>query len=112
MEDRNQLSSICQLLMKSGLILDTDLNVLPCNAMPMVKLGRYGVDFFDAQSLCDFWNSKEISEFYNRIRAVPSEKCVECDMYPRCGGGCISQWFNYSIDELMNYKNGYDAIHK
>lgn len=104
MISRNQITSVCQLLRRSGLIFDTDLSVLPCNAMFNYKLGRFGREFVDKESFERFWNSERILAFYNKLRSAPSETCIQCETRTRCGGGCLSNWFNYKFSDLTRLK--------
>lgn len=104
MEERKQILTVCQLLRRSGLILDTDMSVIPCNAMFNYKLGKFGVDFTDKDSFNQFWNSEELVTFYNKLKAVPSTECLQCGSWTNCGGGCISNWFNYQFDDLSRLK--------
>ena len=104
MNERGQILTVCQLLRRTGLILDTDMSVIPCNAMFNYKLGKYGTSFMDRSSFEQFWSSKELTEFYNKLRAAPDEECLKCGSWSNCGGGCISNWFNYSFSELKRMK--------
>lgn len=102
LEQRNQISSVCQLLHKNGLIFDPHGNLIPCNAMPSIKMGCLNVDFSTSEELMRYVRKKEIVSVYNQLCSVPDEKCIDCNMYPDCGGGCVCQWTKYSFAELMN----------
>lgn len=106
LNERRQIRSICQLLNKNGLIFDTDLSVIPCNAMYDYKFGKYGVDFEDAITFDKFWNSEKVQQIYDKLRALPDHECAICERYVNCGGGCVSNWFNYSFGELKRMKGG------
>lgn len=107
MEERNQLRSICQAQRKSGLIFDTDLSIIPCNAMYELKLGKFDTDFSNKKTFLDFWNRDYIVDIYDRLRSVPDKECLFCEQYVKCGGGCNSNWFNYSFKEFKEMmKNG------
>lgn len=110
LDSRNQLTSICQVLQKSGLVVDTDLSLIPCNAMYDFKIGHFGKDFIDGKQFSSFWDSEAVTDFYNKLRALPDEECATCDRYANCGGGCISNWFNYSFTELMNMKKCFKGL--
>ena len=104
---RKQISTVCQLLRKSGLIFDSKGNVIPCNAMPTIKLGKIYEDFNTAKELIEYIKQPDIQEVYKTLCGVPNKKCLICEDYVNCGGGCVCQWTNYSFDELMttNGKN-------
>ena len=104
LEEKGQITSICQFLKQSGLIFDTNLSVIPCNALFDYPIGAYMEDFSTPEELEIFWNSIEIKAFYDKIKGVPDMQCLTCADYPKCGGGCISQWMKYSFQQLMNYR--------
>ena len=105
LDSRNQLTSVCQVLQRNGLVIDTDMSIIPCNAMYDYKIGVFGTDFNDGKSFNEYWNSKDIVGFYNKLRALPDVTCEKCKTYQNCGGGCVSNWFNYSFEELMSMKD-------
>ncbi len=104
MNERKQILTVCQLLRRSGLIFDTDMSVIPCNAMFNYKLGKFGVSFTDKDSFEKFWNSEELITFYNKLKSAPATDCLKCDLWTNCGGGCISNWFNYRFNDLKKMK--------
>jgi radical SAM protein with 4Fe4S-binding SPASM domain len=103
----NQIKTVCQLLKHSGLIFDADLSLIPCNAMHTIKLGKLGKDFQSPTDFEQYWNSSEIENIFDRLRSLPSENCKSCDKQALCGGGCVSNWFNYSYDEFIKAKAEY-----
>lgn len=105
MDARHQLSSICQLLGRGGLIFETNMDVFPCNSMYKLKLGALGKDFNNAEELLNFFESNKVVKIYNKLCAPPSEKCVVCDLYEKCGGGCVTFWTNFDFDEFERMKN-------
>lgn len=103
LKSNNQLKSSCQLLTRSGLIFDPKGRILPCNALIDSYLGQYGVDFENKNDFFDFWNSERIRNIYSKLAAVPDEKCLNCKSWVECGGGCVSNWLNYSYKDLMPF---------
>lgn len=84
---KGEVSSVCQLQTKSGLLFDTFGNFIPCNAMFELKLGKYGVDFIDGNSLIKHMdNNNQIQKIYNRLCGLPSLKCLDCKKVLNCGG--------------------------
>ena len=106
---RQQIHTSCQLLQGSGLIFNTNGDLLPCNALHNYPIGKFGVDFTTSYDLKKFINSNTTCEFYKHLSSVPSEKCFKCDKWEFCGGGCLSNWFHYDLDTLIKkfseYKN-------
>ncbi len=105
---RNDLhiTSSCQLFEQNSIIFDTNANVIPCNSMHQAPIGKYGEDFSSPSELLEYWNSERIISYYQMLALTPpnSYECTNCDHWEVCGGGCISNWYNYSYEDLMNNK--------
>lgn len=101
--NKKQIVSSCQLLRHSGLIFDPKGFLLPCNAMYNTQIGKFGVDFQTPEELFSFWKSPKIMGIYSRLSSVPDEDCLTCDLWSKCGGGCISNWFNYFLRDYKQH---------
>lgn len=101
MDNKNQIKTVCQLLHRSGLIFDSKGNLLPCNAMPSIKLGELYNDFSTAKELLEFSETLTIKKTYNKLCSVPDVICLECANYDNCGGGCVCHWTNYNFETLQ-----------
>lgn len=99
--DKKQIYTSCSLLRRSGLVFDTDGTLLPCNAIHQLPLGKFGRDFCDRDSFNAFWNSEKITSIYNAFRKLPSLHCNQCGEALKCGGGCISNWYHFSYEDLL-----------
>ncbi len=100
-KERKQISTTCHLQHQSGGIISTDGSLLICNSMFDCPVGRYGRDFFSAESLVSFFSSEKVKEYFRRITAYPSLKCRDCEIFEDCGGGCPLLWTAYSPDEVI-----------
>ena len=78
MREKNQISTVCQLLTKSGLLFDTKGNVIPCNAMPFIKLGCFAEDFNDGVELLQYMQKPEMQDVYQKLCGLPDEECLHC----------------------------------
>lgn len=99
--EKKQIYTSCSLLQRSGLVFETDGSLLPCNVIHQLSLGKFGHDFCNRDSFYAFWNSDKITSIYNVFRKLPSLHCDKCDEALQCGGGCISNWYHFSYDELL-----------
>lgn len=97
----NQIITSCQLLERSGLVFDTDGSLIPCNLMHQVHLAKYERDFSDKTSFLSFWTSKKTTEIYRQFCRQADKTCSLCEEKTHCGGGCLSNWYNFSFDELV-----------
>ena len=103
LRDQTLSTTPCQLLCGVGLIFDTDMSIIPCNAMNSLQYGKYGEDFTDYKSLCDHLKKREIVDMFKKIRGVPDEKCLTCSLKKICRGGCANCWTNYTMREFEQY---------
>lgn len=106
--EKRVVNSICQLLSGGGILFDTDLSLIPCNAMFQLKYGKFGADFFDKQSFYSLLEKREVKDMFALLKGIPDLQCLRCDKAQYCGGGCVTNWTNYSFDELQTtLKNEY-----
>lgn len=101
MKKKKQIKTVCQIHSKGGLIFDTDFNLLPCNALYDISIGKYGVDFNDGEEFKKYFYSYKIESVYRKILKAPSKKCSDCVDFSDCGGGCILNWQVYNLDQLL-----------
>lgn len=102
---KRQINTICHVHKRNALIFDTDGSILMCNQLAGYGIGKFGVDFHDAKSFKEYWNSDYLVELYNRFTTMPSNKCQYCELFSKCGGGCFIQWFTQNFNEYERYKS-------
>ena len=86
--EENQINTICQLQHRSGIIFDVDGKLMLCNSLFDYPVGKYGVDFFNKKSLIALLNNRKTLDVYDRLTSYPSKKCMNCNRYDVCAGGC------------------------
>jgi len=101
LKDRGQISTTCHLQHQSGGIIDTDGSLLICNSMFGFPVGKYGEDFKSAESLATFFDSKQMRDTFAQARTYPSKKCIGCEVFEDCSGGCPLLWTVYSPDTII-----------
>ena len=72
-----------------------------CNSLFDFPVGKFGEDFTTKEEILGFLNTPLISDYYDRINNYPSQKCITCKVYSRCGGGCPMLWSVYKADEAL-----------
>ncbi len=100
MQKEHHVHSICQLMAGTGILFDTEGNLIPCNALHTMKYGRLGQDFWDFPSLLAYLKTPEVADMFRLLRGAPDESCITCIHSATCGGGCVTNWTNYSFSEL------------
>jgi len=103
MLSKKQLSSICQVRKKSGILFDTGGELIMCNNLYSYPMGVYKKDFTDKDSVIALLNSPEVISYYNRINSYPSEKCINCSKYEICAGGCPLIWSIYDPNIIKGW---------
>ena len=104
LQSRNQIFSSCQVFTREGVIFDTQGYIIPCNLMHQVKLGKWKQEFSNYNEFLNFWNGDMLSNYYNAIanQSIPSETCKsQCEDWELCGGGCLSNWYNYTFNKFQ-----------
>lgn len=104
------LTTGCQLLSGNGIIFDPELNVIPCNVMFKIKMGKLGVDFNNYEEFSHYAEQEYYKNARDFLRSLPSEKCVNCEKQKYCGGGCVNFWTHVSFDDLERFKSKMQTI--
>lgn len=92
LKKKGLLKSACQMVCASGLVFDTNGDLLACNQLCNYPLAVYGKDFKENYDLLKLISSKEITEFYQKMASYPNIKCKNCPEWAECGGGCRINW--------------------
>lgn len=101
---KGKMATPCQIHKKNAVTFDTQLNLLPCDMYFDRKIGRLGEDFVSVNDFLELRKSNPYKNTIEDISSLPSEKCVNCQYFDKCYGGCPVLWNNYSFDELSAYK--------
>ena len=96
-----RIVSCCHAMLENGIIFDQDGNVIPCNGLSDFPIGRYGVDFADTKSFEKFSSSEEMGKFQQTFLRYPTERCVDCDDWNLCGGGCPLRWLYWNPQDYI-----------
>ncbi len=99
---KKRIGNGCQFQHRSGVIFDTDGKVILCNSMFDCPVGKYGVDFDDSKSFLALLNSDKVDEVYKHINSYPSKECIDCDLFPRCHGGCPIMWTTHDAEKVIS----------
>lgn len=101
LKSRGQIQTTCHLQHQTGAIFDTDGSLFLCNSLFDFPVGKYGTDFDSAESLLTFFGSEKVKECFSLIRTYPSDKCVNCEVFSDCGGGCPLLWTAHSPESVI-----------
>lgn len=102
---RGRLATPCQVHLQNAVIFSTKMELLPCDMYFDQPLGQYGKDFSSYKEFLSLTKSDRYLTTMSKIRKLPSPKCISCEYYDRCRGGCPVQWKNYSFGALKEFQN-------
>jgi radical SAM protein with 4Fe4S-binding SPASM domain len=97
----DQLTTICQLQKRNGLIFTQDGSLVPCNHLYDYSLGKLDIDFKTPEEFELFSQREEIIEFYQKAHNLPDIKCKQCSLKTYCGGGCFIQYLYYDPSKII-----------
>ena len=101
LKSRGQIQTTCHLQHQTGGVFDTDGSLFLCNSLFDFPVGKYATDFDSGQSLVTFFGSKQVRDCFDLIRTYPSDKCVNCEVFSDCGGGCPLLWTAHSPESVI-----------
>lgn len=99
MINKNCITTCCHLAKGTGIIFDSNFNILPCNHFVNHPLNNNRVA---PQEILKFWNSKIPITFRNKIKTYPHKNCVHCSKWKYCGGGCFLRWLSTDPSLYIN----------
>lgn len=85
----NLLDTCCDLYRCSGIVIDTNGDLLPCNHFSNYPLINH---VKSADSVIDYCKSKKYQKFGNLAGLAPKKECIYCELWEKCHGGCILRW--------------------
>ncbi len=102
---RKQINTTCHVHKRNGLIFDIDGSILLCNHLAGYGIGKLGVDYYDAETFKQYWDSDYVIGLYKKFTTMPSTECQNCNLISKCGGGCFVQWFTQHFNEYKQYRD-------
>lgn len=98
--ESGRLMSGCQMFGGTGIIIDEQGRILPCNHFCSSGLGS--VDECKTGQGYISWRKQEpVIRFYERMTDYPTRQCETCPQWQICGAGCRINWFKFGQTELI-----------
>lgn len=94
---RGQLGGMCHVQSRSGLVFDTNGDILLCNTINNARIVKRA-DYSDGLSLIHCLNSQSLKADYREILRYPSDECSICKYNNICRGGCLMNWTHLDPD--------------
>jgi radical SAM protein with 4Fe4S-binding SPASM domain len=106
LEAEDRIESVCHMVKREGIVVTSDGSLCMCNELFDYSIGRYGVDFTDAETLIDLLNEPVVNGYYDQMSRYPSNRCQECSWYNKCGGGCPLLWSVFDPEQYVQPVEG------
>ncbi|BAK43979.1 molybdenum cofactor biosynthesis enzyme [Eggerthella sp. YY7918] len=91
--ERCNIHTGCHVLNNSGIVFDTNGDLLLCNHLVGMPIGRFGEDYRTADSFQNYLDSQAYSDAWSAFTRLPFNDCEGCDSLLICGGGCPLHFF-------------------
>lgn len=85
-------STCCHISKGTGMIIDTNFCVLPCNHFNGYPYSKEPLPLYDG-AIDDFFSKPIVQQLQNNASCYPSDSCATCSRWRYCGGGCFARWF-------------------
>lgn len=106
MIQENRITTCCHISKGSGVIFDTDFKILPCNHFAEFPYSEEKIGLKSTEEICNFLNSDVCNKLRKTAGSYPSKKCINCEKWEICGGGCFTRWFYQNPDEIIGKLKG------
>lgn len=95
------ITTCCHISKGTGIIFDSNFNILPCNHFVNHPLNTNRIL---PNQILDFWNSETPKKFRSSVKTYPHKICEKCSKWTQCGGGCFLRWLSVNPDVYINGK--------
>lgn len=98
---KKRISTCCQVQKGGGIVFDVTGEIIPCNHFLGYPFEDKPLDLQNRKALEEFFNSKAFYQLRNTVNRYPTSKCVNCNLWSMCGGGCFTRWFYINPDDYI-----------
>lgn len=86
-------NSICQVFTGKAFAVHLDGKIYPCTHITNLPMGN--IFDLNMKNYIEYWNNGYPLEIRKKFWKYPSVKCVKCDKWGNCVGGCPLMWLKY-----------------
>lgn len=106
MISEHRITTCCHISKGSGLIFDTDLKILLCNHFAEFPYSEEKIGLQSTDKILQFLDSEICNQLRKTAGSYPSQRCIDCDKWNICGGGCFTRWFYQNPNEIIEKMRG------
>ena len=97
----NRIINCCHVPRGSGINIDENFRVIPCNHFAEFPFSEVPIDFSSFKSIDSLYNSEVVKNFRELARCYPTLKCQSCNLWEQCGGGCFTRWLTLDPNDYI-----------
>lgn len=101
-----RISTCCHISKGTGLIMDTDFKILPCNHFAEFPYSEEKIGLKSSEEISEFLNSDVCQNLRRIAGTYPSKDCINCELWQMCGGGCFTRWFYQDPEKVIPKMKG------
>ena len=101
MLDKKRISTCCHVQKGNGIVFDVTGEVIPCNHFLGYPFENKPLNLDNERAIEELLNSKIVKQFKNTVNRYPSNKCITCNLWHICGGGCFTRWLYINPEEYI-----------
>lgn len=102
MLDKGRISTCCHVQKGNGIVFDVTGEVIPCNHFLGYPFEGKPLNPQNQNAIEDLLNTDIVKQFRNTVNKYPSDKCINCNLWQICGGGCFTRWFYIDPKEYID----------
>lgn len=90
---KERVSTCCYAQKGTGIVFDIEGKVIPCNHFLGYPFEDSPLNLQNKDSINELMEREVVKQFKETVKRFPSSKCINCDLWTICGGGCFTRWF-------------------
>ncbi len=99
--EENRIINCCHVPRGSGINLDENFKIIPCNHFAEFPFSEKPVEVYKEYSIEEIMETEIVKDFRKKARCYPASKCKSCNLWEKCGGGCITNWLSLNPNDYI-----------
>lgn len=100
--NKERISTCCHVQKGSGIVFDVTGEVIPCNHFLGYPFENKPLNLNEETAIEELLNTEIVKQFRDTVNRYPSNKCITCNLWHICGGGCFTRWFYINPKEYID----------
>ena len=101
MINEEKISTCCHIQKGNGIVFDVTGEVIPCNHFLGYPFKEEALNVKNLNAIEELLQSDIVKELKENVKRYPTFKCIDCELWSLCGGGCFTRWFYIDPKEYI-----------